>query len=52
MKTRALLAGLSFAALTVAAAPIATLGYLGLIAAVSRPPGPVMAKAQAATAID
>lgn len=31
--------------LTVAAAPIATLGYLGLIAALSRPPGPMMAKA-------
>lgn len=35
-------------ALTIAAAPIATLGYLGLIAAVSRPPGPIMAKALAA----
>jgi len=32
-------------ALTVAAAPLATLGYLGLIAALSRPPGPIMAKA-------
>lgn len=31
--------------LTVAAAPVATLGYLGLIAAISRPPGPVMAGA-------
>jgi peptidoglycan/LPS O-acetylase OafA/YrhL len=31
--------------LTIAAAPIATLGYLGLIAALSRPPGPIMAKA-------
>ncbi len=35
-------------ALTVVAAPIATLGYLGLIAAISRPPGPIMAKALAA----
>jgi len=34
--------------LTVASAPVATLGYLGLIAAVSRPPGPIMAKALAA----
>jgi uncharacterized membrane protein YeiB len=31
--------------LTVAAAPVATLGYLGLIAALSRPPGPILAKA-------
>lgn len=31
--------------LTVVAAPVATLGYLGLIAAVSRQPGPIMAKA-------
>lgn len=31
--------------LTVVAAPVATLGYLGLIAAVSRPPGPIMAQA-------
>jgi uncharacterized protein len=31
--------------LTIAAAPIATLGYLGLIAALSRPPGPIMARA-------
>ncbi len=28
--------------LTTLAAPIATLGYLGLIAAISRPPGPIM----------
>ena len=34
--------------LTILAAPIATLGYLGLIAALSRPPGPVMARALAA----
>jgi uncharacterized protein len=34
--------------LTVASAPVATLGYLGLIAALSRPPGPIMAKALAA----
>lgn len=34
--------------LTTAAAPIATLGYLGVIAAISRPPGPFMAKALAA----
>jgi len=34
--------------LTVVAAPVATLGYLGLIAAVSRPPGPIMAQALAA----
>lgn len=34
--------------LTVAAAPVATLGYLGVIAALSRPPGPVMASALAA----
>jgi uncharacterized protein len=31
--------------LTVVSAPVATLGYLGLIAAVSRPPGPIMAQA-------
>jgi len=35
-------------ALTIVSAPIATLGYLGLIAAISRPPGPIMAKALAA----
>lgn len=35
-------------ALTVAIAPVATLGYLGVIAALSRPPGPVMARALAA----
>jgi len=34
--------------LTIATAPIATLGYLGLIAALSRPPGPIMARALAA----
>lgn len=34
--------------LTVVAAPVATLGYLGLIAAVSRPPRPIMAQALAA----
>jgi len=34
--------------LTVASAPVATLGYLGLVAAISRPPGPVMAKALSA----
>lgn len=35
-------------ALTIAVAPVATLGYLGLIAALSRPPGPVMARALSA----
>lgn len=35
-------------AVTLAAAPVATLGYLGVIAALSRPPGPVMAQALAA----
>lgn len=30
---------------TIAAAPVATLGYLGVIATLSRPPGPVMARA-------
>jgi len=34
--------------LTTVAAPVATLGYLGSIAALSRPPGPVMARALAA----
>lgn len=34
--------------LTVVSAPVATLGYLGLIAALSRPPGPIMAGALAA----
>jgi uncharacterized protein len=34
--------------LTILAAPVATLGYLGLIAALSRAPGPVMARALAA----
>ncbi|MDZ7600723.1 MAG: DUF418 domain-containing protein [Hoeflea sp.] len=34
--------------LTTAIAPVATLGYLGLIAAIARPPGPVMARALAA----
>lgn len=32
------------AVLTVAAAPVATIGYLGLIAAAARPPGPIMAR--------
>jgi len=36
------------AVLTMVSAPVATLGYLGLIAALSRPPGPIMAKALAA----
>lgn len=36
------------AVLTIAVAPLATLGYLGLIAAISRPPGPVMAHVLAA----
>jgi uncharacterized protein len=31
--------------LTVVSAPVATLGYLGFIAAASRPPGPIMAQA-------
>lgn len=35
-------------ALTIAVAPITTLGYLGLIAALSRPPGPIMAQALSA----
>jgi len=34
--------------LTIVCAPVATLGYLGLIAALSRPPGPIMARALAA----
>lgn len=34
--------------LTIVSAPVATLGYLGLIAALSRPPGPIMAQALAA----
>jgi len=33
------------AVLTIVVAPFATLGYLGLIAALSRPPGPVMKRA-------
>jgi uncharacterized protein len=33
------------AALTIGAAPLATLGYLGLIALISRPPGPILARA-------
>ncbi|WP_235438965.1 DUF418 domain-containing protein [Candidatus Rhodobacter oscarellae] len=33
------------ATLTIVAAPIATLGYLGLIALISRPPGPIMSRA-------
>jgi len=36
------------AVLTIVVAPIATLGYLGLIAALSRPPGPITARALAA----
>ncbi len=36
------------AALTLAVAPVATLGYLGGIAALARPPGPVMARVLAA----
>ena len=36
------------AALTLVTAPLATLGYLGLIAALSRPPGRLMAQALAA----
>lgn len=35
-------------ALTVAAALVATLGYLGVIAALARPPGPIMARVLAA----
>src|SRR6056297_3237715 len=34
--------------LSVASAPVATLGYLGLIAALSRPPGPIVAQTLAA----
>ena len=36
------------AVLTIAVAPITTLGYLGVIAALSRPPGPIMERALAA----
>lgn len=36
------------AVLTIVIAPLATLGYLGLIAAISRPPGPFMGRALAA----
>lgn len=36
------------AALTIVAAPVATLGYLGLIAAISRPPGAILARILAA----
>jgi uncharacterized protein len=36
------------AVLTIAIAPVATLGYLGLIAWLARPPGPVMARLLAA----
>ena len=36
------------AALTIIAAPLTTLGYLGLIALISRPPGPIMSRALAA----
>jgi len=32
------------AAMTIIVAPVATLGYLGLIAAISRPPGPILAQ--------
>ena len=35
-------------ALTICAAPLATLGYLGLIAMMSRPPGPILSRALAA----
>lgn len=35
-------------ALTVATAPLATMGYLGVIAALARPPGPIMARVLAA----
>lgn len=41
-------AAASGAALTVIVAPIATFGYLGLIAALARPPGPMMSRALAA----
>ncbi|WP_084861164.1 DUF418 domain-containing protein [Salibaculum halophilum] len=37
--------GVAGAALTIAVAPIATLGYLGLIAATARPPGPLLSRA-------
>jgi uncharacterized protein len=36
------------AVLTIVVAPVATLGYLGLIAALSHPPGPIMARVLAA----
>src|SRR6056297_1637638 len=36
------------AVLTIVTAPIATLGYLGAIAALARPPGPIMARALSA----
>lgn len=36
------------AVLTIGIAPLATFGYLGLIAAISRPPGPLLSKALAA----
>lgn len=36
------------AVLTLASAPVATIGYLGLIAGFSRPPGPIMTKVLAA----
>ena len=32
------------AAMTIIVAPVATLGYIGLIAAISRPPGPILAQ--------
>lgn len=38
------------ATLTIIAAPIATLGYLGLIALIARPPGPIMSRALSAGA--
>lgn len=37
-------AALPGAALTMSIAPLATLGYLGLIAAIARPPGPILAR--------
>ncbi|NBD29113.1 MAG: DUF418 domain-containing protein [Alphaproteobacteria bacterium] len=40
--------GVAGAALAIAVAPVATLGYLGLIATVARPPGPILSRALAA----
>jgi len=40
--------GVAGAALAIAVAPVATLGYLGLIAAIARPPGPILSRALAA----